>query len=79
MTVDLAEEHSTSQLASERLELETAERLRLENEVHHLQVCVQCLRVFSELCYPGKRKKPEKKRQNIFADFCPLAWTRLLP
>lgn len=38
MTVDLAEEHSTANVANERLELETSERLRLENEVHYLQV-----------------------------------------
>lgn len=40
MTVDLAEEHSTATLATERLELETNERLRLENEVQHLQVTI---------------------------------------
>lgn len=38
MTVDLAEEHSSANLATERLELETAERLRLEHEILYLQV-----------------------------------------
>lgn len=45
MTVDLAEEHSTATLATERLELETNERLRLENEVQHLQVRRRLLRL----------------------------------
>lgn len=33
MTADLAEEHSTSTLAAERLDAETSERLRLEREL----------------------------------------------
>lgn len=37
ITVDLAEEHSTATLASERLELETAERVRLEKELQDVQ------------------------------------------
>lgn len=37
MTADLAEEHSTSTLAAERLDAETAERLRLEREVTDMQ------------------------------------------
>lgn len=38
MTADLAEEHSTSTLATERLEAETADRLRLEKELQDMQV-----------------------------------------
>jgi hypothetical protein len=38
MTADLAEEHSTSTLATERLEAETADRLRLEKELQDVQV-----------------------------------------
>jgi myosin XVIII len=37
MTVELAEEHSTSNLASERLEAEQSERMRLEKEVDEHQ------------------------------------------
>nr|XP_022920391.1 unconventional myosin-XVIIIa isoform X4 [Onthophagus taurus] len=37
MTVDLAEEHSTSTLAAERLDVETAERIRLERELTDVQ------------------------------------------
>lgn len=37
ITVDLAEEHSTATLATERLELETTERLRLEKELQDIQ------------------------------------------
>ncbi|KAJ9580909.1 hypothetical protein L9F63_023911, partial [Diploptera punctata] len=37
MTADLAEEHSTSTLATERLEAETADRLRLEKELQDIQ------------------------------------------
>ena len=37
MTADLAEEHSTSTLAAERLDAETAERLRLERELTDMQ------------------------------------------
>ncbi|XP_023703143.1 unconventional myosin-XVIIIa isoform X2 [Cryptotermes secundus] len=37
MTADLAEEHSTSTLATERLEAETADRLRLEKELQDVQ------------------------------------------
>lgn len=38
MTADLAEEHSTATLATERLEAETSERLRLEKELSEIQV-----------------------------------------
>jgi hypothetical protein len=38
MTADLAEEHSTSTLATERLEAETGDRLRLEKELQDVQV-----------------------------------------
>ncbi|XP_018902237.2 unconventional myosin-XVIIIb isoform X6 [Bemisia tabaci] len=38
MTVDLAEEHSTATVASERLEIETSERLRLEKELQEIQI-----------------------------------------
>ncbi|XP_021925686.1 unconventional myosin-XVIIIa isoform X4 [Zootermopsis nevadensis] len=37
ITADLAEEHSTSTLATERLEAETADRLRLEKELQDVQ------------------------------------------
>lgn len=37
MTADLAEEHSTSTLAAERLDAETSERLRLERELSETQ------------------------------------------
>lgn len=38
ITADLAEEHSTSTLASERLDAETTERLRLEKELSETQM-----------------------------------------
>ena len=38
MTADLAEEHSTATLATERLEAEQADRLKLEKEKADLQV-----------------------------------------
>lgn len=38
MTNDLAEEHSTAMLASERLEAEQAERMKLEKEKAELEV-----------------------------------------
>ncbi|KYB27001.1 Unconventional myosin-XVIIIa-like Protein [Tribolium castaneum] len=37
MTADLAEEHSTSTLATERLDAETSERIRLERELSEVQ------------------------------------------
>ncbi|CAH1380073.1 unnamed protein product [Tenebrio molitor] len=37
MTADLAEEHSTSTLATERLDAETSERIRLERELSEIQ------------------------------------------
>lgn len=37
MTADLAEEHSTSTLAGERLDAETSERIRLERELSEQQ------------------------------------------
>ncbi|GJQ77979.1 Myo18 [Trypoxylus dichotomus] len=37
MTADLAEEHSTSTLAAERLDAETADRIRLERELSEVQ------------------------------------------
>ena len=38
MTADLAEEHSAAVLASERLEAEQADRMKLEKEKNDLQV-----------------------------------------
>ena len=38
MTADLAEEHSTATLATERLEAEQSERMRLEKERGELEV-----------------------------------------
>jgi hypothetical protein len=46
MTADLAEEHSTSTLATERLEAETADRLRLEKELQDVQVRGKSLVIF---------------------------------
>ena len=51
MTADLAEEHSTATLATERLEAEQSDRMRLEKEKADLEVIpvtffgndVQCL------------------------------------
>jgi myosin XVIII len=37
MTVELAEEHSTSNLASERFEAEQGERMRLEKDLEESQ------------------------------------------
>jgi myosin XVIII len=37
MTVELAEEHSTSNLASERFEAEQSERMRLEKDLEESQ------------------------------------------
>ncbi|XP_049839804.1 unconventional myosin-XVIIIa isoform X2 [Schistocerca gregaria] len=48
MTADLAEEHSTATLATERLEAETAERLRLEKELSEVQYQKQNLQQTSE-------------------------------
>ena len=38
MTADLAEEHSTATLATERLEAEQSDRMRLEKEKADLEV-----------------------------------------
>nr|CAD7453161.1 unnamed protein product [Timema tahoe] len=56
MTADLAEEHSTSMLATERLESETSERFRMEKELQDLQLHNKTLqqttdRVEMELLY----------------------------
>lgn len=74
MTVDLAEEHSAANLASERLELEAAERMRLESEVHHLQVLgddstrIGCKRWIihkgNVLLFSRKIKSSKKARKN---------------
>lgn len=48
MTVDLAEEHSASNLTSERLDVETAERLKLEKELHEQQCKIRSLQETSE-------------------------------
>lgn len=37
--MDLAEEHSTASMATDRLEVEVADRVRLEKELHDVQVC----------------------------------------
>lgn len=42
VVADLAEEHSTAQLAGERLEAEQADRMRLEKELDGTQVCSVC-------------------------------------
>lgn len=48
MTVELAEEHSTSNLATERLEAEQSERLRLEKELDEHQDKYRSLQESSE-------------------------------
>lgn len=48
MTADLNEERSTSNISSERLEAETAERLRLEKELQHKEDKVRNLQDISE-------------------------------
>lgn len=48
MTVELAEEHSTSNLTSERLDAEQAERLRLEKELDEHQQKYRNLQETSE-------------------------------
>ncbi len=48
MTVELAEEHSASNLASERLESEQSERLRLEKELEDHQSKYRNLQEASE-------------------------------
>lgn len=48
MTVDLAEEHSASNLTSERLDVETAERLKLEKELQEQQCKIRSLQETSE-------------------------------
>lgn len=48
MTVDLAEEHSASNITSERLDVETAERLKLEKELNEQQMKIRNLQETSE-------------------------------
>lgn len=48
MTVELAEEHSTSNLASERFESEQSERMRLEKELDDHQSKYRNLQESSE-------------------------------
>lgn len=48
MTADLAEEHSTSTLATERLDAEASERLRLEKELGEVQLRNKGLQDHSE-------------------------------
>lgn len=48
MTADLTEERSTSNITTERLEAETAERLKLEKELHQQQEKVRSLQDMSE-------------------------------
>lgn len=48
MTIDLSEERSAANLASERLEIETAERLKLENEMSLQQSKIQSLQESTE-------------------------------
>lgn len=55
--MDLAEEHSTATLATERLELETTERLRLEKELQDIQVCLLiCFVSFRSECFATVKK-----------------------
>lgn len=48
MTADLTEERSTSNITTERLEAETAERLKLEKELQQQQDKVRSLQDMSE-------------------------------
>lgn len=48
MTVDLADEHSSAHITSERLEAETSERLRLEKELEEQQKKLRSLQESSE-------------------------------
>lgn len=48
MTADLSEERSTSNITTERLEAETAERLRLEKELTQKEEKVRSLQDISE-------------------------------
>lgn len=48
MTVDLAEEHSATNITSERLDAETAERLKLEKELQEQQNKIRSLQETSE-------------------------------
>lgn len=48
MTADLTEERSTSNITTERLEAETAERLKLEKELQQQQEKVRSLQDMSE-------------------------------
>lgn len=48
MTADLTEERSTSNITTERLEAETAERLKLEKEVQTQQDKIRGLQDMSE-------------------------------
>lgn len=48
MNVELSEERSTANLANERLESETTERLRLEKDVHEQKRTIQNLQEMSE-------------------------------
>lgn len=48
MTVELADEHSSSNITSERLEAETSERLRLEKELEEQQNKLRSLQETSE-------------------------------
>lgn len=48
MTVDLTEERSTGNITSERLDAETAERLKLEKELHEQQNKVKNLQETTE-------------------------------
>ena len=49
MTADLAEEHSTATLATERLEAEQADRLKLEKEKADLAVSTQNVKCVVDL------------------------------
>ena len=39
MTADLGEEHSAATLATERLEVEQSERMKIQKDHQELQVC----------------------------------------
>ena len=57
MTADLAEEHSTAVLATERLETEQADRMKLEKERGELQVLQIDIKYFVLRYIKGEPKK----------------------
>lgn len=75
MTADLAEEHTTSTLATERLEAETGNRLRLEKELQDVQVRRESYVTFvSFRCFILQRKMCDVVGFSLYRYqmFCPV-------